>query len=138
TEQLDSVVAASPSRARVIRLGWVDDATRDGLIARASVFAYPSRYEGFGLSPLQAMAMGTPVVATNCGALKEVLGDAAWLVEAGDEGALANAIGALVDDDDAHETLSKRGLERAGDFSWQTCAAGLASVYRQAAEAKLN
>ena len=87
--QLDEAVAACPAGDRVVRLGWVDEAQRDDLIAGATVLAFPSRYEGFGFPPLQAMAAGTPVVATRCGALVEVLGDAACLVAVGDSAGLA-------------------------------------------------
>src|SRR5690606_24040703 len=70
----------SPRRDRIVRLGWVDDAARSALLHGAAVLAYPSRYEGFGLPPLGAMSVGTPVVATAVGSLPEVLGDAAILV----------------------------------------------------------
>ena len=96
------------------------------------MFAYPSRYEGFGLPPLQAMAAGVPVVATSCGALEEVLGDAAWLVEAGDASALAEALERLVVDRSAHDALARKGTERAKRYTWDACAAGLVSLYRDA------
>ncbi len=73
--ELDEAVAACPARDRVLRLGWVDDEARDALTTGATVFAYPSRYEGFGLPPLHAMSAGAPVVAGDCGALREVLGE---------------------------------------------------------------
>ena len=66
--------------------GYVDDDALPALYAAARVFAYPSLYEGFGIPPLEAMACGTPVVASTAGALPEVLGDAALLVEAGRRG----------------------------------------------------
>ena len=104
----------------------------------ATVFAYPSRYEGFGLPPLQAMASGAPVVATATGALKEVLGGAAWLVTVGDEGALANALENLIEDADARQELAGKGRERAALYTWDACAAGLAALYHEAAAARLN
>lgn len=134
---LDEAVAASPARDRVVRLGWVDDVQRDALLQGATVFAYPSRYEGFGLPPLQAMAVGTPVVATRCGALEEVLGDAARLVAVGDDDALAGALAELVADADARLELSQRGMARAGGFTWGACADGLVALYREAVAERL-
>jgi glycosyltransferase involved in cell wall biosynthesis len=130
TAQLDEAVAACPAHDSVVRLGWVPPAERDALLAGATVFAYPSLYEGFGLPPLQAMAAGVPVVASNCGALEEVLGDAAWLVEAGDVDALAKALEGLVVDRAERDALARKGTERAKRYTWAACAAGLASLYR--------
>jgi alpha-1,3-rhamnosyl/mannosyltransferase len=126
-------IAACPARDKVLRLGWVDDAARDALLTGATLYAYPSRYEGFGLSPLQAMASGTPVVATDAGALREVLGQAAHLVPAGDEHALSAALEDLVDNSAEREALSRKGLERAALYTWEACAAGLAQLYGDAA-----
>ena len=133
TAALQDAVAACPARERVLRLGWVSEGARGRLLAGAAVYAYPSRYEGFGLAPLQAMAAGTPVVATRAGRLGEVLGEAAWLVEVGDQDALAQALETLVDDQKVRQAFSAKGLERAGRFSWDACAAGLASLYHEAA-----
>lgn len=134
--ELDQAVAVSPARDRVVRLGWVDDADRDALVAGARALAYPSRYEGFGFPPLEAMAAGTPVVTTRCGALQEVLGDAALFVDVGDVDALAEALERLVDDDSAHAQFVERGLRRAGLYSWDACAAGLDRLYHDAAAAR--
>jgi glycosyltransferase involved in cell wall biosynthesis len=135
TAALEEAIAACPARQRVVRLGWVPATTRDTLLTGATVFAYPSRYEGFGLPPLQAMAAGVPVVATSCGALHEVLGDAARLVGPGDVDALAGALEDLVLDKVARGELAAKGLERASGYTWQACGAGLASLYHEAAEA---
>lgn len=131
-QQLDEAVAACPAGDRVVRLGWVDDAQRDDLIAGASVLAFPSRYEGFGFPPLQAMAAGIPVVATRIGALEEVLGDAACLVPLGDSEALADALAHLLDDEGARQELAARGRQRASRYTWQACAEGLEALYRAA------
>jgi glycosyltransferase involved in cell wall biosynthesis len=134
--QLEAAVRASTAGERVLRLGWVDEKARDALLAGATVFAYPSRYEGFGLPPLQAMASGAPVVASATGALKEVLGDAAWLVDVGDEGALANALENVLDDDALRQRLVRKGREQAARYTWAACAAGLVSLYHEAAGAR--
>lgn len=134
--ELDEAVAACPARDRVLRLGWVDDEARDALTTGATVFAYPSRYEGFGLPPLHAMSAGAPVVAGDCGALREVLGDAARLVPPGDADALADALAGLLDHPDQRLDLARRGLERAARYTWEACADGIISLYREAAAAR--
>jgi glycosyltransferase involved in cell wall biosynthesis len=132
--ELAGRLARSPHAGRVVRLGWVDDADRAALLCGAAVLAYPSRYEGFGLPPLEAMSAGTPVVATAVGSLPEVVGDGAVLVPPGDADALAGAIGGLLDDDSVREALTARGREQAARYSWQACAEGLAALYVRAAE----
>ena len=77
------------SGRRVVRLGYLQEAQRQSLLAGAVALAYPSLYEGFGFPPLEAMAAGVPVVAASAGAIPEVVGDAAELVRAGDPAALA-------------------------------------------------
>jgi glycosyltransferase involved in cell wall biosynthesis len=110
--------------------GYVPDTDLPSLYAAASVFAYPSLYEGFGIPPLEAMACGTPVVASTRGALPEVLGDAALLVDPYDEIAIAEALQAAADDSG---TLRRRGIERAARFTWQRSAAETWQVYETAA-----
>jgi glycosyltransferase involved in cell wall biosynthesis len=110
--------------------GYVADVDLPDLYAAARVFAYPSLYEGFGIPPVEAMACGTPVVASTAGALPEVLGDAALLVDPLDEDALAEALRAAADD---RGTLRRRGLERAAQYTWQRAAAETWHVYETAA-----
>ncbi|HWC40150.1 MAG TPA: glycosyltransferase family 1 protein [Acidimicrobiales bacterium] len=131
-ESFESAVAASPWRHRLVRLGYVSEAHRSCLLRRATLFAYPSLYEGFGFPPLEAMVAGVPVVATTAGALPEVIGDGAALVAPGDADALAAAIDGLLVDDEARADLVERGRRRIGRFSWEECAAGLASLYADA------
>jgi glycosyltransferase involved in cell wall biosynthesis len=110
--------------------GYVSDYDLPELYAAARVFAYPSLYEGFGIPPLEAMACGTPVVASTAGALPEVLGDAALLVDPLDEQALTEALRAAADDQGA---LRRRGLEQAARYTWQRAAAETWRVYAAAA-----
>jgi glycosyltransferase involved in cell wall biosynthesis len=128
---LEKAIDRSPARDRIRRLGWVEDA--GSLMAGATVFAYPSRYEGFGLPPLEAMAAGVPVVATATGAIPEVVGDAALLVEPGDADALARALDTALHDDDTRRRLIDRGRVRAAGFTWSAAGSALAAAYRRAA-----
>ncbi len=131
---LADAVAAARARDRVVATGWVEDAALAGLLAGAAVLAYPSVYEGFGFPPLQAMAAGTPVVATRAGAVPEVAGeDAAVLVDVGDGDALAGALARVLDDDALAGSLAERGRAHAARFSWERCAEGLEACYRDAA-----
>ena len=125
-------VAASGVEQRILLAGYVPEDDKAALFTGADVFAYPSHYEGFGLPVLEAMACGTPVVTTTGGSLPEVAGDAALLVEPGDAGALAVAIGKLVGDRGERVALVQRGLVRAAGFTWNRCAALTAAAYRRA------
>ena len=115
THDLERAIAASPVRTRIVRTGWCDDATLAAAFAGASVLAYPSVYEGFGFPPLQAMSVGTPVVASRAGALPEILGDAATLVDVGDHDALARSLADVLDHPEVAATLIERGRRSRGD-----------------------
>ena len=108
-EALTATIASARHRDRIVRLGWVDDATRVDLLAAASLYAFPSVYEGFGLPPVEAMAAGVPVVASRAGALPEVCRDGADLVEPGDVDGFAAAIVRVLGDDDHRNALVDRG-----------------------------
>ncbi|HZA14606.1 MAG TPA: glycosyltransferase family 1 protein, partial [Myxococcaceae bacterium] len=100
------------------------------VMRRASVFAFPSRYEGFGLPPLEAMRLGVPCIVSNAGALPEVCGDAAVAISPDDHLALAAAIERLLDDRGERQRLSAAGLARAARFTWDACAERTLEVYR--------
>lgn len=136
TAALEEAVAASPFGRRIVRLGYVSEARRAALLARAAVFAYPSRYEGFGFPPLEAMVSGIPVVTTDAGALPEVVGDAALVVPSGDPERLAGALETALCDDCARAQLVDRGRMRAASYRWDACAVGLATLYRDAVAAR--
>ncbi len=123
-------------RRRVRATGWLSDGERDDLLAGASVLAYPSRYEGFGLPPLEAMAAGVPVVASDAGSLPEVVGAAATLFPVGDVDALAGSLAAaLALDGPVREAVVAAGRAHAATFTWGACAAGLAALYERVAGA---
>jgi len=126
-----------PTRRLAEEHGWTDWARFTGyvadhdlptLYAAAAVFAYPSLYDGFGIPPLEAMASGTPVVASTAGALPEVLGDAALLVDPTDEDALADALQTAFD---RPADLRQRGLAQAARYSWDRAAEQTWQVYQQ-------
>jgi glycosyltransferase involved in cell wall biosynthesis len=131
-ESLSEAIGRSSFAGRIVRTGWISAAVKRALLSRASLLAYPSLYEGFGFPPLEAMAVGTPVVATRVGALPEVLGDAALLVEARDVEALAEALARVLDDPAVRQDLIARGSGRVGQFTWTRCAEGLVGLYRDA------
>ncbi len=112
-------------------IGPVAEADKPALYREARVFVFPSRYEGFGLGPLEAMASGTPVVACNVSSIPEVTGDAAYLVDPSDSRGMGGAILSLLLDDQLATNLCERGLARARNFSWQRTAEITLDVYRQ-------
>lgn len=114
----------------VTMLGRVSDATLRALYTHAACLAIPSLHEGFGLPAIEAMAAGTPVVASDRGALREVTGGAAVLVDAMDVDAIAAGIVQAIED---RERLSTLGRVRARSFTWPRSAELLAQVYRELA-----
>jgi glycosyltransferase involved in cell wall biosynthesis len=105
-------------RQEVRFFGFVPHETLAALYRMATVFAFPSLYEGFGLPPLEAMACGTPVVTSRISSLPEVVGDGALLVDPYNEDDIAQGIARLLDDQDLRARLIERGLERAASYSW--------------------
>lgn len=134
-EQFQAAVAASVHRDRIVHLGYLDDGELDVVLHRAALLAYPSRYEGFGFPPLQAMAAGVPVVATTAGSVPEVVGDAAAMVDVGDIDGLAGAMAGILDDTTRAAALVDAGRRRAALFTWSGTARGMADLYRDVASA---
>jgi glycosyltransferase involved in cell wall biosynthesis len=128
--ELRAELALRLSSGRVHLLGYVPEEDLTALYGGATLMAYPSHFEGFGLPLVEAMACGTPVVATDVEALREVSGGAAILVPPGDQRALAAQISRLAEDPAARAAARQRGLARAAAFSWQTTAERLWAVAR--------
>jgi glycosyltransferase involved in cell wall biosynthesis len=114
------------------QLGRVDEADLWCLYRGAAVFAFPSRYEGFGLPVVEAMSQGVPVVASDIPVLREVAGDAAMLVSPGDAGPWADAISALIDDEATAQRLGAAGRQRSARYSMEAMIRGTRAVYIEA------
>src|SRR5207245_2601503 len=110
-------------------LGYVPEETLAVMYRLAGVFVFPSLYEGFGLPPLEAMASGTPVVTSNVSSLPEVAGDAAVLVDPYDPRAIAEGIRRVLTDEALRRDLRKRGVARAGQFSWEQSVRRVRAIY---------
>ena len=122
----------SPLSTKVRYVGYVDPAKRRELYEGAKLLVQPSFEEGFGLTVLEAMTVGVPVVAANRGALPEVVGDAGPLIDAEDVAGFADAIDAIVNDPVAATSAAARGLERARLFSWDRTALTMLEAYKAA------
>lgn len=110
--------ASATNSTSVVRLTGVDDAGLRTLYEHAALFAFPSRYEGFGIPPLEAMALGCPVVASRAAAVVEVTGGAAMIVDPDDTDAFAAAMAQILNDAALRERLVTAGYQRAADFTW--------------------
>ncbi len=144
------VAGRSPRRASRVYVDWfatvdpsaeswlhvygpVAEADKPDLYRAADVFVFPSRYEGFGLDPLEAMASGVPVVAANATSLPEVVGDAGCLLPPDDPLAWAQAIAAIDARPGKANDMRERGIARAADFTWARTAEQTHAIYRQVA-----
>ena len=121
-----------PLNGRVRHVGYVESANRQALYEGARLLVQPSFEEGFGLTVLEAMSLGVPVVAARRGSLPEVVGDAGPLVDPDNPDDIANAIAQLLADEGYAAACAGRGLARARAFSWETTAHKVLDVYRQA------
>ncbi len=121
---------ASLADEAYVLVGHVPEHEKPSLYRQADLFLYPSRYEGFGLPPLEAMACGTPVIASDTSSLPEVVGDAGILVAPDDARAWREAACAVLQEPDLAERLSQAGLQRASQFTWRLTARKTREVYR--------
>ncbi|PDW03200.1 glycosyltransferase family 4 protein [Candidatus Viridilinea mediisalina] len=128
TQQLDAYVRFLPN---------VADSDLPALYSGATIFAFPSYYEGFGLPPLEAMACGTPVLCANATSLPEVVGDAALTVDPFSTHALAEGLIKLLNNPQLRRDLSARGLQRASTFSWRRTAMATMAAYEALVDCRL-
>jgi glycosyltransferase involved in cell wall biosynthesis len=132
-ESIRAVIEKSPARDRIAVLGYLPEEELAAWYSRASVFAFPSVDEGFGMPVLEAMAAGVAVVTSNRSALPEVAGDAALLVDPEDTEALAGVLRRVTADEALRQELVTRGRKRLSLFSWDRAVAQTWAVYRAVA-----
>jgi glycosyltransferase involved in cell wall biosynthesis len=129
---LGARLGASRHAARIRPAGYLEGGERGRWMAGARVFAYPSLYEGFGLPPLEAMALGTPVVASSAASLPEVVGDAGLLPDPEDVGAIARALERAHDDEAFRRDAAAKGPARAATFTWTSAARKMRTLFEEA------
>lgn len=130
-EEIRARIERSPARERIVLPGYVSPVDLAAWYARASIFAFPSLDEGFGMPLLEAMAAGTPILTSNRSALVEVAGDAALLADPEDVDALAEGLRRLTEDAGLRQDLAARGHARAKLFTWEKAVNETWDVYRQ-------
>jgi glycosyltransferase involved in cell wall biosynthesis len=130
-EAVHDAITALPRHLtdRVLLTGRVDDPTKSWLLHHAAVLAYPSLDEGFGFPLLEAMSVGSPVVASDAGSIPEVAGDAALIVSAADVDALAEALVLAITDEAERQRLVTAGYARVAAHDWATTAERFADLY---------
>jgi len=122
-------IAEPPLRGHVTHLGYIRSDSRYDLYAQASMLVLPSHLEGFGMTVLEAMTVGVPAIVSRRGALPEVAGDAAQIVEPDDIDGLAAAMKRYLDDPVSAAAAIERGFRRAGQYSWDASARTLLAAY---------
>ena len=130
---IQSRIDASPLRLAIHQIGYVSDADLRSLMETTAVFAFPSLYEGFGLPPLEACAAGVPVVSSNRSCLPEILGEGAILCDPEDQETFAAHLWGVLSNPDSAQSLSRRGIERARNFTWENTAEQTLAVYERLA-----
>jgi glycosyltransferase involved in cell wall biosynthesis len=118
-------------KEKVLFTGFVDEVEKFQLLRRATVFVYPSFYEGFGIPVLEALAFGVPTITSNVSSMPEVAGEAALLVDPHNVSELAGALKKLLENRWLRQELSSKGIEQAKKFSWQATAKDTVAVYAE-------
>jgi glycosyltransferase involved in cell wall biosynthesis len=121
---------------RVHFIGWVDESDKPAILRGAACAVFPSRYEGFGLPVLEALACGTPTITSNVSSLPELLGDAGFAMDPDDVQGLAGAILSCLVDESLETELRQRGPVQAASFSWKQTARQTLDAYAEAARGK--
>ena len=131
-KELYKLAEHSDPGGRIIFTNFVPDDGLFDLYRGASLFVFPSLYEGFGLPPLEAMACGVPVICSNAASLPEVVGDAAILVNPTNVREMADAMRNVLADSTLSQSLQAKGRAQAQRFSWERAVRQLLEIYRQA------
>jgi len=131
SEEILARIQASPRREDIQVLGYVPESVLHNLYQRASLFAFPSLDEGFGMPLLDAMAHGVPILTSNASALPEVSGDSALLVDPTDVTSIAGGLRTLIEDQVLREQLSQKGLARCREFTWEKAVEKTWRVYQE-------
>lgn len=128
-EPIFDAIHQSPHRQHIHHLDYVSESLMVDLYKKATVFVYPSHYEGFGLPVLEAMSLGCPIVSSNTSSIPEVAGNAAMLVSPQDSDALAHAIQQLIDQPALRQQYIQAGYKQATNFSWTRTAQSTIAAY---------
>lgn len=131
TKKIIKAAKNSPFYQDIIFLGYVSSKEKSILYQSASLFVYPSFYEGFGFPPLEAMSCGLPVICSNVSSLPEVVSDAALLIDPGKSEEITFAMHSLLSDSLLADFLRKKGLERANFFSWEKAAKSYLDIFKK-------
>jgi len=131
-EEVLAQIERSGLSDKVLFVGYVEPRELPLWYNAADLFVFPSLYEGFGLPPLEAMACGTPVIASHTSSLPEVVGEAGVLVDPRSPEGMAEAMGRVLGNGELREDMRRKGLERAKGFSWPQAARETALVYQEA------
>ena len=134
----DGIIARAGLGKYVRWIGYVDEADKPVLYRNAEVFVFPSRHEGFGLPPLEAMACGTPVVTSDSGSLPEIIGAAGFAINPDDPRHMAGAIISLVMEEQLAADLRQQGPKQAAKFTWENTAIETLAVYAKVASNELR
>lgn len=122
-------------RDHIMVIDYVDVDTLASIYSLASLFVFPSLYEGFGLPPLEAMACGCPVVVSNAASLPEICGEAAFYIDPTDVSRIADGMAEVLNDSKLRERLISKGLERAKLFSWEETAKKTLGIFSEVLDA---
>ena len=133
-KQIEETLNLYKLREDVIFTGYLDESDLHKVYALAKVFVFPSLYEGFGIPPLEAMASGCPVVASNVASLPEVVGEAGLLIEPQNSLKLAEAVSELISNESMREMFISRGYEQIKKFSWSESAKTALEVFKKVAD----